>query len=58
MYCVSSLNTRLSLAAEFHGLWDSLVYDVDVKAHVSGSLSPGSSALSPILSLALLRVLS
>lgn len=24
-----------SLPAEFHGLWDSLVYDVEVKSHVS-----------------------
>lgn len=23
------------LTAEFHGLWDSLVYDVEVKSHVS-----------------------
>lgn len=25
----------VSLTAEFHGLWDSLVYDVEVKSHVS-----------------------
>lgn len=29
-----------SLTAEFHGLWDSLVYDVEVKSHVSYTFFP------------------
>lgn len=52
------LSVLFSLTAEFHGLWDSLVYDVEVKSHVSCTIFLLSSLTVSCDSRGFLEILS